>query len=154
MYYGGLMILIAHRGNIHGPKPEYENMPYHIEEAIHFGYDVEVDVWSDGTWFWLGHDKPETFIDLDFLDKYTDRLWCHAKSPQTLITLLVAKLHCFYNVDDNVTLTSKNVIWTHPNCAILTRNSICVLPERGRKSFGKAYGICSDYVGDFKEFLK
>ena len=148
------MILIAHRGNIFGPRSEYENMPYHIEEAIHLGYDVEIDVWSNGIWWRLGHDQPDTWVGINFLRKYKNKLWCHAKDPQTLMALLDAELHCFYHADDRVTLTSKNFIWTHPNCAILTQNSICVLPERDRKYFGKAYGICSDYVDDFKEFLR
>jgi len=150
------MILIAHRGNIFGSRPECENKPHYIENAIRLGYDVEIDVWSDGTWFWLGHDQPETFIDLDFLYKYTDRLWCHAKSPETLAALLELQMHCFYHVNDQVALTSKNFIWTHPNVnLILYSHSICVLSgKRDRKDFGKACGICSDYVGEIKEFLK
>ena len=52
------MILIAHKGNIFGPQLECENKPRYIENAIKLGYDVEIDVWSDGVQFRLGHDQP------------------------------------------------------------------------------------------------
>ena len=35
------MLLIAHRGNIAGPKPERENNPLYIDADIELGYDVE-----------------------------------------------------------------------------------------------------------------
>lgn len=38
-------IWIAHRGNTRGPKPEKENQPEYILQAIHEGFDVEIDVW-------------------------------------------------------------------------------------------------------------
>jgi len=144
------MIFIAHRGNTVGPKPEHENKPYYIEKAIKLGYDVEVDVWSNGIWFWLGHDQPDTWVGINFLRKYKNRLWCHAKNPQTLAALLDEELHCFYHVEDKATLTSRNFIWTHPNCMILNYNSICVLPERGGGNFIEAAGVCSDYVDRLK----
>jgi hypothetical protein len=37
--------LYAHRGNLFGPKPELENTPDYIDQAIKFGFKVEVDVW-------------------------------------------------------------------------------------------------------------
>ena len=152
------MIFIAHRGNIHGPRPEYENMPYHIEEAIHLGYDVEIDLWSDGVQFRLGHDQPETLVDRSFLYKYIDKLWCHAKTPLTLATLLDLQMHCFFHVEDDVTLTSKNFIWTFPGES-LTNRSIAVFDNRNTYSIKRlkkvsVVGICSDYIDDFKEFLK
>ena len=36
---------IAHRGNTRGPKPEKENDPEYILQAINEGFDVEIDVW-------------------------------------------------------------------------------------------------------------
>ena len=39
------MILISHRGNINGKKPNYENKPEYIWEALRKGYHCEVDVW-------------------------------------------------------------------------------------------------------------
>ena len=152
------MILIAHRGNIHGPKPGYENMPYRIEEAIYLGYDVEIDLWSDGVQFRLGHDQPETLVDRSFLYKHIDKLWCHAKTPLTLAMLIDLQMHCFFHVEDDATLTSKNFIWTFPGES-LTYRSIAVFDSRNTYSITRltnvlVAGICSDYVDDFKEFLK
>ena len=39
------MYLISHRGNLEGPKAEYENSISYIENAISKGFEVEVDVW-------------------------------------------------------------------------------------------------------------
>ena len=39
------MILISHRGNINGKKPDLENKPEYIQNAIKLGYNVEIDVW-------------------------------------------------------------------------------------------------------------
>ena len=63
------MKLIAHRGNITGPKPELENSPDYIFEAIKKGFDVEVDVWygTDGK-FMLGHDNPDYSFPFDLFE--------------------------------------------------------------------------------------
>ena len=52
------MILISHRGNLNGKMPQNENHPDYIDEAIHAGYDVEVDVWMIDNELFLGHDEP------------------------------------------------------------------------------------------------
>ena len=63
------MILISHRGNLDGPKPEKENNPKYIWEALNEGYQVEIDVWYDKGW-WLGHDRPK------YKAKINDLLHC------------------------------------------------------------------------------
>ena len=53
------MILIAHRGNINGPRVEFENNPEYVLRAIEMGFDAEVDVWLIF--------KPEKHITSDIL---------------------------------------------------------------------------------------
>ena len=144
------MILIAHRGNIFGPRPEYENMPYHIEEAIHLGYDVEIDVWYFNNSFWLGHDTMSYQINYKFLLKYQKNLWCHAKSALALKELMVLNMHCFFHDKDDMTLTSRNYIWVHPTYKSLNSYCIIVHPEKHGVNFRYAAGVCSDYVGNIK----
>ena len=61
------MILISHRGNISGPNLDKENRPEYIQQALNEGYNVEVDVWyQDQGWF-LGHDKPQHLINIEYL---------------------------------------------------------------------------------------
>ena len=38
------MMLISHRGNINGKKPELENQPQYILKGVLEGYFVEVDI--------------------------------------------------------------------------------------------------------------
>ena len=45
------MILISHRGNLNGPKPDQENSPNYINNAISKGYNVEIDVWFKDEFF-------------------------------------------------------------------------------------------------------
>jgi hypothetical protein len=148
------MILISHRGNICGPNPKRENSPSYVLEAIGAGYNVEVDVWLINDEFYLGHDKPIHGIDLDFLVKNFNSLWCHAKDIDALSTMIHQGIHCFWHQTDDVTLTSKGYLWTYPGKQ-LTRNSIAVLPEYappGRQDIIRSgcYGVCSDLVEHYR----
>ena len=49
--------IISHRGNLIGVKPECENNPTYIDQAIAEGFDVEIDVWFIDGEFFLGHDS-------------------------------------------------------------------------------------------------
>jgi hypothetical protein len=141
------MILISHRGNINGRKPGQENSPSYIEKALLAGYNVEVDVWYDKT-FWLGHDTPLYEVDIDYLKN--PKLWCHAKNIEALSLMLNDNVHCFFHKQDNCTLTSLGIIWTFPN-NLLYSNSVCVLPELGYKgNINTCYGICSDNIEKYK----
>ena len=142
------MILISHRGNINGPRKELENKPQYIENALKLGYDVEIDVWSIDRVFYLGHDKPQYEIDLDYLRN--KKFWCHAKNIETLNKMLKEDIHCFWHQEDDVTLTSKGYMWTYPGKP-LTDKSICVLPEKNNEKPKKCLGICSDYVVNYKK---
>ena len=137
------MILISHRGNMDGIYPEMENNPIYIDRALKNGYDVEIDVWyEDGTWY-LGHDKPQYKIDLDYLKN--DKFWCHDKNIEALNRMLKEDIHCFWHQEDDVTLTSKGYMWTYPGKP-LTDNSICVKPKKNDKIMKKTFGICSDFI--------
>ena len=139
------MILIAHRGNLNG-KTNRENQPEYIQEALVQDFDVEIDVWYIEDEFWLGHDIPQYKIEENFLEN--PRLWCHAKSIDTLYKMTSNSLiHCFWHQEDDVTLTSRGYLWTYPGKQ-LTKKSICVLPEKRFEA--EMAGGCSDYI---KEWL-
>ena len=139
------MILIAHRGNLNG-KSNKENKPGYIHKALGQDFDVEIDVWYIEDEFWLGHDIPQYKIEENFLEN--PRLWCHAKSIDTLYKMTSNSLiHCFWHQEDDVTLTSRGYLWTYPGKQ-LTKKSICVLPEKRFEA--EMVGVCSDYI---KEWL-
>ena len=141
------MKLISHRGNIEGKEQVNENHPYYIKRAMDHGYDVEIDVWFDNGWY-LGHDKPEYEVDLDFLSN--SRFWIHCKNLNCLKYLYNTELNYFWHQEDDFTLTSKGFIWTYPK-KMLYYNSICVLPELGYTgNLNTCYAICSDYIKDYE----
>lgn len=137
------MILIAHRGNTIGPDPANENSPAHVNRAMAAGFDVEVDVWHCGADFWLGHDLPIYDVGAEFLR--SPGLWCHAKNVLTLAKLVELGIHCFFHDGDAVVLTSKKFLWTLPG-GLLTKRSICVLPEKSGQEVLDCAGVCSDFV--------
>jgi hypothetical protein len=143
------MKIIAHRGNTHGPNPECENMPKHIEAALGRGFDVEVDVWHHDGELWLGHDKPQYKTNMDFLLQPMtfehDKIWCHAKNISALEALLRARRHCFWHENDRYTVTSRGYIWTYPGQS-LTCVSIAVCTD-DYQPITECAGYCSDYVG-------
>ena len=146
------MILISHRGNINGRDEDRENHPEYIQEALDKGYNVEIDVWlTSYNQFYLGHDKTQYFVKLDFLKK--DGLWCHAKNIEALNLMLKGDVHCFWHQEDDVTLTSKGYMWTYPGKQ-LTENSICVKPELSGEKPKKVMGICSDFIERYDKSKK
>ena len=141
------MKLIAHRGNLKGKNPKYENHPDYILDAVWAGFDVEVDVWNvKGQWF-LGHDAPTYSIKQGFLEN--EKLWCHAKNFQSLTHMLNNKnIHSFWHQNDDFTLTSQGYIWTFPGKK-LHKNSVAVKPEQfDFKDIEICYAICSDFAGE------
>ena len=143
------MKLISHRGNINGKNIPLENSPDYIKNAIHLGYEVEIDVWyEDG--FWLGHDKPQYKIGIGFLLTNASKLWCHAKNIEAMIEMKKEKdINCFWHQEDNITLTSKGYIWAYPGKQPI-KNSIAVMPEIYNDIIKQCHGICSDYVRNYK----
>ena len=144
------MILISHRGNIDGKKPELENSPNYIENAIYLGYDVEIDVWYDNG-FWLGHDHPEYLIELIFLKTNASKLWCHAKNLEAIVKMKkYSELNCFWHQKDDVTLTSQGYIWAYPGKQPI-KDSIAVMPEIYKDNLDVCKGICSDNIIKYKK---
>ena len=147
------MKLISHRGNISGPNPERENHPEYIFEALQAGYDVEIDVWFVDNKFMLGHDEPQYEFPFELLNNNYSRLWLHCKNLDALSKLIELdptgqKVSYFWHENDKVTLTSKNVIWSHPNNAPI-KNSIAVMPEVNSYDVSECSGVCSDYIKNY-----
>lgn len=144
------MRLISHRGNLHGPNVKDENKIDYVLNALHKGYDVEIDVWYIKGIIYLGHDEPQYEVpEFKFFTENKDKLWCHCKNIQALDILLPLGIHCFVHNKDVATLTSQNYIWLYPCNEIDTNNSICVLPEWfdfNVKNIERAVGICTDHV--------
>jgi len=145
------MILISHRGNINGRLESWENEPTYIDSAISKGYDVEIDIWYKDNMLWLGHDKPDYGINFKFIIDRISKLWVHCKNIESVIFFK----ECGYNVNyfwhqgDDITLTSLNHIWAYPGKQPI-KNSIAVLPELHNDNTTNCYGVCSDYIENFK----
>ena len=126
------MILIAHRGNTHGPIVELENSPQYIIKAINQGFDVEIDVWNTYEGLFLGHNRPEYCITNDFLYTYKDKLWIHCKKLEAICCLkehdLNNELNYFGHENDDYVLTSKNYLFCKATTN-LDKNCVLVMPE-------------------------
>lgn len=152
------MYWIAHRGNLTGPNPARENSPDYILEAIARGVDVELDVWWSEGAFYLGHDQPQYEIESEFLQKYREQFWCHAKNAPALARLLALQMHVFSHDVDPVVLTSQAVPWVYPGQPI-DEISICVMPERVAEEvytieqLKGCRGICTDYIERYQVLL-
>jgi hypothetical protein len=143
------MYLISHRGNLDGPNPQFENDPLYLAIAVSKGFKVEVDLWFKDKNYWLGHDKPQYRISMEWLKDNQEHLFIHCKNIKSLEKISNSNLHYFWHEEDNVTLTSKGFIWAHPKIKPPT-NSISVLPERHNWDLEKCKGICSDYIIKYK----
>lgn len=154
------MKLISHRGNINGINKKLENTLEYIENAINNGFDCEIDIWKIENELYLGHDGPENICNIDFLNKYCNKLWIHCKNIDALVYLTSFKIemslcsifNCFYHKDDLYTFTSKGYIWGNIDSPI-NENIICVLPEKYESKLDfnkiKCLGICSDVINVF-----
>jgi len=119
--------LIAHRDNTRGRLLSEENLPRKIEEVTK-EYYAEIDVWFVGNSYWLGHDKAEYQVSLDFLRNA--KLFCHAKNIEALHEMLKDDIHCFWHEQDYTSMTSKGFVWKYPE----------VYKD------GELWGICSDWL--------
>jgi len=143
------MILISHRGNIDGIS-QSENRPTYIDNAIQLGYDVEVDIWYNNKKIYLGHDFGQYQIDISWLENRKSKLWIHCKNHQALELMCETDLHYFWHDEDDVTITSKGIIWAHPKIKPLEK-SIAVLPEIESWDVDTCLGVCSDYIKQYKK---
>ena len=153
------MLLIAHRGNIHGPNPERENHPSYVDEAIRAGFDVEVDLQVFGRHIYLGHDDYLHEVGANFILFRRNNLWVHCKNHEAaelMYALRNSRIKWFvHDEQPDVLVENSNFKWHHSTNLNFEKNSICVLPEKNKldKStlMDKVAGICSDYVSDYKK---
>lgn len=138
------MIVISHRGNYKGANPEIENKPDHIQEMLNSWIYVEVDVWYIDKKFYLGHDKPDHEVNIEFLRH--KNLWCHAKNLEALQELLNENITCFWHQEDDFTLTSNNYIWTYPNKLVGKSSIIVDISNNWKFKNYNCYGVCVDYI--------
>jgi len=149
------MILISHRGNIIGSQPEKENHPDYIQDAISFGYDVEIDIWFHDNKLYLGHDEPQYPINLKWLKDRIDVLWVHCKNHDGLMYFNeledsgIAEFNYFWHQEDDITLTSMNFMWVYPGKQPI-RKSIAVMPEIYEDDISECIGVCSDFIENYK----
>jgi hypothetical protein len=144
------MILISHRGNLNGKMPQNENHPDYIDEAIHAGYDVEVDVWMVEGVLLLGHDEPKYGVTQDWLNQRYERLWIHCKNIEAMEWFnSIGTFNYFWHEEDTVTLTSMNIIWAYPGKQPIV-GSIAVMPEIYNDDLDSCVGVCSDYINKYK----
>ena len=147
------MILISHRGNINGRVESLENNPSYVDLAISNEYDVEVDVWYLEGVLYLGHDKPQYGVDFRWFRDRLSKLWIHCKNVESILYFKECgyEFNYFWHQEDDITLTSKNFIWTFPGKK-LTSRSIAVLPESVKDwELTECLGICSDYIKKYKK---
>ena len=152
------MKIIAHRANLNGPNPNTENHPEQIDKCITRGYDVEIDLryYQSTNTFWLGHDKSEHVITLEWLNERKQNLWIHCKDLESFNVMCsqVDDYNFFWHQEDDYTLTSKKYIWAYPGKPY-TLNTVIVMPEWNISDLSslqdvECYGICTDYPEKLK----
>jgi hypothetical protein len=144
------MKLISHRGNVYRRIAEAENHPDYIKGAIISGFEVEIDAWVNNASIYLGHDKPQYPVDLNWLEQYSPYLWIHCKNLEALsyFTKIKSDLNYFSHDQDFATLTSKGYIWSTKSCD----QGILVLPENYNTTLHTGtIGICSDEIEKWRQ---
>jgi len=149
------MKFISHRGNLTGKNRSEENTIKSIENAIHSGYDVEIDLWYFKNDFYLGHDTPVDIVSESFLEKNIDKLFIHCKNDNAIFKLNNSNIqyNIFTHINDPFTLSSKNTILIHPTTETLQRNGILIMPELSDYDLVEIFefdGIISDNVKFYK----
>jgi len=143
------MILISNKGNIDGVNPESENKQDYIQMAINRGFQVKVDLWLMDNKLYLGSDKPDYELDIDWLERNASKLWIQCRSAELLSKLIDldpigSNLHIFiYNGE--TTLTNRGYIWDHTGYKSISLTDIKDIDDDL-----DYYGICSDHIGSYK----
>ena len=146
-------MLIAHRGNVDGRRPELENTPSYIEKALE-NFFCEIDLWVVDKKPILGHDQPSVLIDPGFL--LNPQLFIHCKNREALIYLTELRericteempTYFVHNREESV-FTSKGHFWCYPTQRAILYG-VNLLPEihgLSPESLLGCPGICSDYI--------
>lgn len=145
------MIYIAHRGNLYGREPDYENRISYIKRGLFAGFFVEADLrFVDGKW-WTGHDEPIEEVPAEMLVN-PSLLW-HAKTIETAAAIIADEflrgfMHWFWHENDHFTMTSKGWLLSHaehspvPGCI-----QVCLTEDEPATGVN---GICSDIAGTLR----
>ena len=146
------MKIISHRGNLDGRKPECENNPTYIQQALDLGFDVEVDVWYVDGQFFLGHDAPTYFVDPWWFRGKS--LWCHAKNKEALEEMIVSSygITCFWHETDKMTLTSDGLLWMYPDNH--SRLGVTVWLGKPEGDIPQMWGVCTDYAKEWRTHVR
>ncbi|MHA2039649.1 MAG: glycerophosphodiester phosphodiesterase family protein [Promethearchaeota archaeon] len=147
------MLFISHRGNINKINPKRENTVEYIQEALNLGYDVEIDVRTKDNLLFLGHDTPDSEVELEWLLERKQNLWIHCKDFDTLSKLSKLDLNIFFHEKEAYSIISNKKIWAHN---ILNVDSNCIIPLLSLEDvknwhFEPVFGICSDFISICKE---
>lgn len=143
------MIKIAHRGNTHGAKPELENRPEYLLDAITNGFQVEVDVWWHENSIYFGHDFPQYYVSPEQFVAIKNDAWFHCKTFDTLYHFLInhdEELNFFWHQTDQFALTNNNAMWTYPGNPVSDLSILVDLDLTSGAPYDILYGICSDNV--------
>jgi hypothetical protein len=130
----------------------WENEPTYIDLALSRGFDVEIDVWYKDKFLYLGHDKPDYGVGINWVSERANNLWIHCKNIEALIYLKSvnnSELNYFWHETDKATLTSNGSIWAYPGNQPMI-GSISVLPELYNDATDQCSGICSDFIERYK----
>jgi hypothetical protein len=141
------MKFISHRGNTDGPKPERENAPDYIDEAILHGFTVEIDIRRVGRDLFLGHDYPQYRVDSDWISHRSNYLLLHLKDFQAAKAIR-GTWHSFCHSRDPYTFTSEGKIWLHDLTLQPDEHTIVPLMTRelvNSYAYRNIYAICSDW---------
>lgn len=146
------MRLISHRGNIEGRDPQLENTYRAINTALAKGFDVEVDVWKINDQYFLGHDRPDKKVHIDWFLERSESLWIHAKNLAALRTMWsVSHFNVFWQENDKFSMTSKGFIWTNVGEPTTNKSVLVALNREDLVGLTSGtYAICSDYVNYLK----
>jgi len=149
------MIIIAHRANLVGPEPDFENSPEMIDRCISgYAFNVEVDLWVVEDRLYLGHDGPQYEVSLPWLHMRCRFLWVHCKNIDALIFMqnnpFRDDFRYFWHQEDDYTLTSDGWIWAYPNKPIPKPcKAVCVMPEWDNQDTFMFDAVCTDYPTNF-----
>lgn len=145
-------ILVSHRGNLNCINLERENTPQYIDEAISKGYDVEIDIRAIDNELYLGHDTPDTPIDLQWLWVRAPKLWIHCKNDEALAFMQRFNIfNYFWHQEDKHTITSKGFVWSYPG-NVIPGVSVTVVVDLPSFQPG-AKGYCSDFIEQIREMV-
>jgi hypothetical protein len=144
-------IIISHRGNLDGPNAVFENQKEYITNALeHFNVEIDVRVLNGS--IYLGHDRPDLKIEIDFFLEHKSKLWIHCKNLEALSYFKKFDLNYFSHRDDPFVLTSKGFIFTNPSQKP-NSVSVYVMPEiSNHTDTSLPFAVLTDYPKKYESY--